>query len=144
MLRLLPGIVPLLISTLPVHSPAFSQNIWRVFLVLSVVNTTSCVGPQNKIGHQAHRYRQLMHVPVLIFWLVGALSKDYIWAESQLQSVSKLFISQLIIPYVSFFSNHNSDSTHTFGTQTQINNNTCFGVYLYSTVTQHRNLPPAE
>ena len=36
-----------------------------VVLVLAVANTSSCVGPQNKIGHPAHRYRQLMQVPVL-------------------------------------------------------------------------------
>ena len=36
------------------------QNLSRVFPVLGVANTGSCVGPQNKIGHPAHRYRQLM------------------------------------------------------------------------------------
>ena len=41
-----------LISTLPVHSPAFFfQNRSRFLSVLAVVNTTSCVGPQNKTGH---------------------------------------------------------------------------------------------
>ena len=43
------GISSLLISTLPVHSPAFFP--FRVFLVLAVANTCSFVGPQNKIGH---------------------------------------------------------------------------------------------
>ena len=38
------------------------------------------------------------------------------------------------------FSNHNSNYTHNFGTQTQKNNNTCFGAHLYSAGTQHRNL----
>ena len=33
--------------------------------VLAVPDTSSCVGPQNKTGHPAHRYRQLMQVPVL-------------------------------------------------------------------------------
>ena len=33
--------------------------------MLAVANTGSSVGPQNKIGHPAHRYRQLMQVPVL-------------------------------------------------------------------------------
>ena len=42
-----------------------------------------------------------------------------------------------------FFSNHNSDCTHKFGTQTQKNNNTCFGACLYSSDTQHGNLHPA-
>ena len=41
---------PLLISTLPVHSPAFFQNLSQVFPVSAVANTGSCVGPQNKIG----------------------------------------------------------------------------------------------
>ena len=38
-------------------------NLSRVFPVLAVANTGSCVGPQNKIGQPAHRYRQLMQVP---------------------------------------------------------------------------------
>ena len=50
----------LLISTHPVHLPAFFQNLSRVFPVLAVANTGFCVGPQNKIGPPAHRYRQLM------------------------------------------------------------------------------------
>ena len=33
--------------------------------MLAVANAGSCVGPQNKIGHPAYRYRQLMEVPVL-------------------------------------------------------------------------------
>ena len=37
----------------------------RALPVLDVANTGSCVGPQNKIGHPAHCYRQLMQVPVL-------------------------------------------------------------------------------
>ena len=41
------------------------QNLSRVFPVLSVANTSSCVGPQSKIGHPAHCYTQLMQVPVL-------------------------------------------------------------------------------
>ena len=58
MLRLLPGISSLLISTLPYHSPTFFPkplpNIFVfVFDVLAVANVGSCVGPQNKIGHPA-------------------------------------------------------------------------------------------
>ena len=30
-----------------------------------MAGTGSCVGPQNKLGHPAHRYRQLMQVPLL-------------------------------------------------------------------------------
>ena len=33
--------------------------------MLAVVNNGSCVGPQNKIGHPAGRYKQLMQVPML-------------------------------------------------------------------------------
>ena len=55
----------LLIFILLVHSPAFFQSLSRVFPVLAVANTGSCVGPHNKIGHPARRYRQLMQVPVL-------------------------------------------------------------------------------
>ena len=47
------------------QSPAFIQNIYRGFCVLAVANTGSCVGSQNKIFNPAHRYRQLMQVPVL-------------------------------------------------------------------------------
>ena len=43
----------------------FSQNFSRAFPVLAVANIGSCVGPQNKIAYPAHRYRQLMQVPVL-------------------------------------------------------------------------------
>ena len=43
----------------------FFQNLTRTFPVLVLANTGSCVGPQNKTGHPAHRYRQLMQVPVL-------------------------------------------------------------------------------
>ena len=35
------------------------------FSALAVAHTGSCVGPRNRIGHPAHRYRQLMPVPVL-------------------------------------------------------------------------------
>ena len=55
----------LLISILPVHLPAFFQQLSQVSSVLAVTNTGSCVGPQNKIGHPAHHQRQLMQVPVL-------------------------------------------------------------------------------
>ena len=53
MLRLLPGMSSLLISALPVHSPAFFPKPLLISPVLAVANTGSCVGPQNKIGHPA-------------------------------------------------------------------------------------------
>ena len=43
----------LLISTLPVHSPAFFPNLSQEFSVLAAANTGSCVGPQIEIGHLA-------------------------------------------------------------------------------------------
>ena len=58
----------LLVSTLPVCSPAFYPNFSRAFPVLCVANTGSCVGPLNKIGHPAHCYSQLMQVPLLSNW----------------------------------------------------------------------------
>ena len=62
MLRLLPGISSMLISTFPVHSPAFFRNLSRAFPVFSVANIGSFVGPQNKIGHPAHCDRQVRQV----------------------------------------------------------------------------------
>ena len=35
--------------------------------MLSVAKTGSCVGPQNKIGHPARRYTQLIQVSMLAF-----------------------------------------------------------------------------
>ena len=43
----------LLISTLPVHSPALFPESLPISPVLAVANTGSCVGPQNKIGYPA-------------------------------------------------------------------------------------------
>ena len=57
MLCVLPGISSLLISTLPVHSPAFFQTSHEFFPVLAVAGTGSCVGPRNKMGHRAPRWR---------------------------------------------------------------------------------------
>ena len=54
----------LLIFTLPVHSPTYFPNLSRVFLVLAAASTGSCASLQNKIGHPARRYRQMMQVPV--------------------------------------------------------------------------------
>ena len=42
----------------------FSKTSPEFFPVLAVANTGSCVGLQNKIGHPAFRYTQLMQVPV--------------------------------------------------------------------------------
>ena len=67
MLRLLPRVSSLMISNLPVDSPAFLKNLSRVFPELVVANTGSCVRPQSKIGHPACRYRQLIQFSVLGF-----------------------------------------------------------------------------
>ena len=49
MLRLLPAISSLLISTLLVHSPAFFPKPLLIFFpVLALANTGSCVGTENK------------------------------------------------------------------------------------------------
>ena len=63
-------------------------------------------------------------------------------AENKAQSISELFIPQIIIPQVSFsqISNHWQNYIHNFGMLTQKNNNTCVEAYLQSTGTQHRNL----
>ena len=67
----------LLISILPVHSPAFFPNLSQVFPVLAVANTDSCVGQQNKIGHRAEcrflrlvlvEYKQAPKHVLLFFW----------------------------------------------------------------------------
>ena len=42
------------------------QNLSWLFPVLAVANKGSSVGLQNKIGHPAHIYRQLMQVPMVI------------------------------------------------------------------------------
>ena len=42
-----------LISTLPVHPPAFFPKPLPIFPALAVANTGSCVGPLNKVGHPA-------------------------------------------------------------------------------------------
>ena len=63
----------LLISTLPVHSPAFFQNLCRVFPVLAVANTGSFVGRQNKIGDPAagSRVECLRNIPNTCYCVSG-------------------------------------------------------------------------
>ena len=53
-----------LISTFPVNSPAFFPKPLLSFPVLAVANTSSCVGPQNKIGHPSRYSTSLMQVLV--------------------------------------------------------------------------------
>ena len=43
----------------------FPQNVSRVSSVLVVAKAGCCVGPNGITGHPAHRYRQLMQVPLL-------------------------------------------------------------------------------
>ena len=54
-----------LISTLPVHSPAFFPKSLPRYSVLAVANAGSCVGLLNIIGHPACRSKELLQVPVL-------------------------------------------------------------------------------
>ena len=75
-----------------------------------------------------------------MLWSQSA-TQVYTRAENKLQSISKLFIPQVITPQVSFlktelkfypqFQNVNQENK---------NNNTYFGAYLDSVGTQHRNL----
>ena len=74
----------------------------------------------------------------LVLW-AQSNTKDYIRAENKLQSISQIFIPQVIIPYVSFFSNRSSNCIHNFGTPPQEHSNKCFRGYLYSAGTQHGN-----
>ena len=46
------GVLPCFLSFQSIHLHFF-QNFSRVFHVLAVANTDSCVGPQNEIGHPA-------------------------------------------------------------------------------------------
>ena len=93
------------------------------------------IGQQNRRNGQ-HKERLLNYILTeqqrdqksrivkLVRWLVlwaRSTTKDYIRTEHKLHSISKLFISQFIIPQVIFF----------------------FLAYLYSADTQHGNLPPA-
>ena len=36
-----------------------------MIMMMMMMNSGSCVGPQNKMGHPAHRHRHLMQIPVL-------------------------------------------------------------------------------
>ena len=64
--------------------------------------------------------------------------------ERKVQSIPKLFIPQVIISQISFFSDHNSAAMHNFGTQALKNVNTCSGADSYSLGTQHGNLHPTR
>ena len=72
MRRLLPGISSLPFRSIHLH---LFQNLSRVFPVLALASTGSCVGPQNEEGHPARHYRQLMRVPVLSASGISAGSK---------------------------------------------------------------------
>ena len=59
-------------------------------------------------------------------------------------SPSHSFHKSLYHMHKSFFSNHSSNSINNLGMQNQKNQNKCFGAYLNSMSTQHRNLHPAR
>ena len=66
----------------------------RVFPVLAVANTGSCVGPQNEIGHPAH-HRQLIEVPLL--------SARGIWIGSKICVVVSLGLHFKIVSIILTF-----------------------------------------
>ena len=78
-------------------------------------------------------------------------TKNYIRAEHKLQSISKLFIPQVIIPQVGLFfvfrfvfSRSTAQILSTISeSKTRKNNYTSFGACLYSMSTQRRNLHQA-
>ena len=86
---------------------------------------------------------------MIVAWLlVGALSqinhKGLHQGCKQTSIYLQVIYSTRHHTTILFFSNHNSDYIHNFGTQTQEDRNTCFGTYLYSASTQHENLHPAR
>ena len=74
------------------------------------------------VNRKQRRFVKIWLVGWLVLW-AQSTTKDYIKAEHKLHSISKLFISHVIISQVMFFG--------------------FFLAYLYSTGTQHGNLPPA-
>ena len=76
--------------------------------------------------------------------------EHFFFSKSELVRITsglkRTSICLLLIPSTShystslFFSNHNPNYSHHFGTQTQKNHTICFGVNLYSAGTQHGNL----
>ena len=83
MLHLLPGISSLLISTLPVHSPAFSQNFSQFCLYWLWLTHGFCVGQQNELGYPAGcRFPCRVPAEYKIYWLKKhALWYDDLWNE---------------------------------------------------------------
>ena len=70
----------------------FPKSLSRVFLVLSVAYSGSCVGLQNKSGHPAHRHRRLMqttydYVPNHVLLCVIIVSQRYVMCGLQSASV---------------------------------------------------------
>ena len=65
----------------------YFANLSRFFPALAVANTGSWGGPQNQIGHPAHRYRKLMHVPVSSargIWMGSKTCATVFWLWSKL------------------------------------------------------------
>ena len=65
--------------------------------------------------------------------------KDYIRAEHKLQSISKVFIPQIIMQVFFFFflSQSTAQILSTISKLKTKKTNICFGAYLYSASTQH-------
>ena len=70
-------------------------------------------------------------------------TKDDSRTENKLQSTSKLFIQEVIIPQVSFPQNTTQILSTILECKPGKTTNTCLGANLHSTDTKHRNLHPA-
>ena len=148
MLHLQPAISSSLFSTLLVHSPAFFLNLPRVFPVLALAKTGSCVGPQNKIGHPAHHYRQFIRPDIIPGGWLGS--------KHELLNFFSYFLFKLLGAHPSWFALYQwrgeklahdvADTLHTFhscshrqwyrqiATKWQ-RSRPCFGIHLGSLFT---------
>ena len=66
------------------------RNLSWVFPVLAVANTGCCVDPQNRIGHPAHCYRQLIQAAVLRAHGIQISSKTCVCGGGYLGWCSKI------------------------------------------------------
>ena len=80
---------------------------------------------------QVNQTHSLSLTTKTVSWLVlraQATTKDYIRAENKLQPILVIHSTSHYTTSI-FFSNHNPNHIHNFGTQTQKNSNTCFGAH---------------
>ena len=106
----------------------------------------------NCIGKRTYKlYSQIDDIvdnKSVISWLVlwaQSTTKDYIRAKHKLQSISKLFIPQVITPQLLSLSlslsNHSSNSIHNFGTQNQKIKNIFWSLLIFR---EHSTREPAS